>query len=376
MTLPTDPNQTGTPPPGFRDRAKVELAGMARWLQRSTSRENLVAGIKTLAWLVPLTLLIWIYAEREQVYTTEDRPVPIEVRSSDADRFVELRLPGRELAVTAQLSGPRGKVEEVEQRIARGDKVVITVPDSLSTGQVHELETAQQLAHNAIFASNGVSVSNCKPMRIPVYVDEYIEREVEVQAPSSANLVAPPIFEPRRVTVRAPRHVISQAEEQGNLAVYADLAGAGLLDKPGPHEGVTLRVQAPLLPRENVTYTPSSVKATFEIKQADQKYTIPSVAIFISGPRNLLKRYNVECADTLANVTVIGPPDQIDLLRREDSPKPKAELEVSRDDLPAGVVHTGRLRFLFPDRADGVRVSPEDAQRAVEYKLVEQAPEQ
>ena len=37
------------------------------------TRENLVNFARTMAWVVPLTILIWVYAEREQVATAPGR---------------------------------------------------------------------------------------------------------------------------------------------------------------------------------------------------------------------------------------------------------------------------------------------------------------
>ena len=41
----------------------------AEWTRFTSgfTRENIISNLKTLAWVVPLTLLIWIWAEREQV---------------------------------------------------------------------------------------------------------------------------------------------------------------------------------------------------------------------------------------------------------------------------------------------------------------------
>src|SRR6478735_8471482 len=77
----------------------------SRW-QRFVSRftrENVISHLKTLAWVVPLTLLIWIYAEREQVDTPEDVAVPFELFSVDRGRVVSLPAPqDKNLILTLQ----------------------------------------------------------------------------------------------------------------------------------------------------------------------------------------------------------------------------------------------------------------------------------
>src|SRR5205807_2622098 len=55
------------------------------------TRENVISNLKTLAWVVPLTLLIWIYAEREQVATTKDVAVPFDMVSLDPNVAIRVR---------------------------------------------------------------------------------------------------------------------------------------------------------------------------------------------------------------------------------------------------------------------------------------------
>ena len=65
-------------------------------------------------------------------------------------------------------------------------------------------------------------------------------------------------------------------------------------------------------------------------------------------------------------MTVIGPPDQIARLDHDESLKPRAILEYSKDDLPVGTPRSKLLKFEFPDAISDVHVSPEDAQRIVD----------
>src|SRR5262245_54271770 len=141
MTLPTSDSaakRTTAPSHPILDYARRAPGAWVRWAQRMVARENLLAGLKTSLWLVPLTVLIWLYAEREQIYIAPDRTIPILVISGSNDRFVELKLPMNDKSVMATLSGPRGRVEEILQRIApTGDSpaVVITIDQTLAAGE-------------------------------------------------------------------------------------------------------------------------------------------------------------------------------------------------------------------------------------------------
>jgi hypothetical protein len=91
------------------------------------------------------------------------------------------------------------------------------------------------------------------------------------------------------------------------------------------------------------------------------------------------KQYSVDGApETIQNVTVTGPPDKIALLKRamEDPGAATyyAVLEVQSEDRPpegqnVGPVRTRQLNFEAGLPA-GVRPSPEDLKRTVDFKLV------
>jgi hypothetical protein len=248
---------------------------------------------------------------------------------------------------------------------------VITIEQNLAAGETTWLDTAQLLASTPVFARSGVTITNCKPAQIPVFVDEYKDFEAEVQAPKSVtNLVGTPIFEPPKVRIRAPA---SKLPYPPPSAVFADIPSTGLQDKPGQHEA-TVRVNAPQLTREGITYMPSTVKANFEVRQPNETKVFSSVVIYPIGTANVQKKYFAQCADTLPNVTVVGPPDQIAQLNQPDK-QPRAILEFSREDLPAGTPRTKKVRFEFPKDLPDVHESQEDAQRTVEYTLVERQPE-
>jgi hypothetical protein len=370
-----------TPPPipirlnSLPNRARDQFGRVSRWLKDCFERDNLVAGLKTLLWLVPMTLLIWVYAEREQVLPLKDQTIPIDVRS-DEGLYVRLTLSGSEKSIIADLAGPRSRLDEVRTAIEPQDgkaSVVVTIPDGLSPGRIHEPDIADLLNKLPLFERRGVTVSNCKPSNIQVFVDKFEEREFEVvKSESVANLASEPIFEPKLVRVRAPASAFKEAEASGPLRLVADLAGSGQLNIEGMHEA-TVRVSMPNLTSDAVTYSPASVKATFEVRSSSVRGKLASVPVFVLAPPTLWSRYEVQIqgGDVIFNVGVVGPADKIADLERPDSPiKPWAVLQVDSNDYPNP---KGPRRLKFDGLPDGVRVSDEDQQRTVEFKLVPKA---
>src|SRR5438128_11984242 len=99
----------------WRDDVSAEWT---RWINRFT-RENVISGVKTLAWVVPLTLLIWIYAEREQVQPAKDVSVPFELVNPDLNRVVTLK-PPQDKNLILELQGPQGRLQELLNKLHGG----------------------------------------------------------------------------------------------------------------------------------------------------------------------------------------------------------------------------------------------------------------
>src|SRR5438094_5206075 len=97
----------------WRDSTVSELR---RWRENVT-REQVISNLKTLAWVIPLTLLIWIYAEREQVGTMKDVSVPFEL-ATDPNRSVSLAetRPPQDKNLILEIQGPQARLQEVKQK--------------------------------------------------------------------------------------------------------------------------------------------------------------------------------------------------------------------------------------------------------------------
>jgi hypothetical protein len=357
-------------PSELRRQMNESIRAAHRWFQRSLSREGAIAGLKTLAWLAPLTLLIWIYAEREQTDRVENQTIPIEVTAgNNPNLFVVLKEPS-DKTVVAQLNGPKFRLEEMQKRISPRNQqasVVIPIDPGLSPAQEYPqeypLDTATAILSSQVFADSGVTVTDCRPAKLHVFVDEFVERDAEVRAPESVtNLVGSPIFTPSMIRIRAPRSRFPATAP----VVYADLTSGGLTERPGERKA-TVRVSSNV-PGDNVTYSQNTVSADFAVRSLDQPEpkSIPSIAVTVDKPASFEKRFRVDCKPTLANVPVWGPRDQLDLLDKEP---PNAVLEV-RSVANAGTPQQAVLKFRFPDGAKDVRVDSVFANQAFEYTLV------
>ena len=360
---------TAPSPPRAVDYGHAEPSALGRWLWQTFRRENLLSGLRTLSWVAPLTILIWVYAEREQEFSQSDVVIPLEVKSADPTRVVTLRMP-RDGNVQAVLAGPRAQVEKVIELIRPRESeagVIIQVDRRFQPGTDHTLSTLNVLNDSPVFKSHGVSVRDAKPGNLSINVDEITEQEVEVRVPPSVTNLSAHAFEPHTVKVRGPRAVLENRNQVQPWAVYADLARRGELNTPGEHTINAVRVFVE--PESSaITISPPVVKATIEVNQAEVRYQIPSMPVWFTVSPNLdLQRYKVELTSpVITDVWVVGPQAQIDMLRNERF-LPKARFQVSRDDINLPQ-REAPLEFDLPQ---GVKLAPESGNRTVSFKVVE-----
>jgi hypothetical protein len=359
----------------------------AEWSRFVTgfTRENAISRLKTLAWVVPLTLLIWIYAEREQVRPANDVSVPFELINNNPDRSVWL-MPPQDKNLVLELHGPQGRLESVLNDIRGGKEpegLRLEVPANLEINREHSIDALPLVRNQRLFVDNGIFVVACQPARLRVQVDQLVEREAKiVKPPSARNLDA--TFIPPTVKIRGPLSLfmrvdaMSRPEGESGLVAYADLSAEALKQPgtyklPGPGLPDVLLRKPPELDDERVTIvTPQTkIQATVEVRQADKTLRIASMPVTLDTPDGLLEKYKVtEFRGALQNVTVIGPPLIIDQLEKPDfEPRPKARVQVTQQDA-TGERRSKPVKYDLPK---GVDVVEADRNRTVEFRLVDRA---
>jgi hypothetical protein len=363
---------TPPPPVDTPHRVREEMTHFRRWVRRNTSRDAIVSSLKTLAWVVPLTLLIWVYAEREQETPQRDVPILISVKSNDPNRVVKLT---KDIVVQADLRGPRSQLDTVRAELAKSNEsqaIRIDIPNSLPTGLADI--PVQQIENAPLFVDNGIKVENIHPGTVQVLIDKLDTRElpVEVRPADSAALSSHPVFTPATVKLRAPLQVIESYEGKGELKVYADIAVLDVLQQPGTHENVPNIPLVTPVKDDNVSLSQTTVKGSIEVKAADAHDTLNSLPVWVGGAPPVMRDYEVQLTQpVITNVTVTGPADKIQELMKPDSPmraEARAWLIVTREDTrTVGTVQSKKLLYVLPK---GVTVSPQDEGRLFEFKLV------
>jgi hypothetical protein len=289
----------------------------SRFTRHLPSGEQLLSFLRTLVWVAPLTLLIWIYAEREQTVTVPSAPFPIEVKTTAANHIVTLTYPQDGMLVP-EFSGPRAKIDRVKELLvpkAEGAAVQLFIDPQFGPN-THDLLTVSQLNNHPLFKNNGITVKSCQPPFLKVRVDVMKDDELKVVATPEIRrlLKEDPVFSPPTVRVRGPSQHFEDAMYNSKYYLEAQIPAEQLKNKTGP---VTLEsVPIKWFYKDHVLFATQTVKATLSLKQSDVEYKIPSLSVRQELPPGL-DDVKVDYPGTIANVTVIGPPDQIERIKKE-----------------------------------------------------------
>jgi hypothetical protein len=330
--------------------------GTARlWARDTFSRDQLVAGLKQLAWVAPLTVLIWVYAEREQ-QIPRSMPIPIVARSSSPQFHARLADPANGL-VQVTLRGPRSRIEQVENQVGLKDPVVADVGHNGRTG-IQSIPVATILSQDARF--RGLTMTSGTPS-VDVDVNPIDEESLTVKLrPEDAGQVQDPVFTPNRVKVRIPRHVARAARDanQGQLVAYAEL---GKLT-PGTSAQSNVRIVIAGADPDEVRVDPPTVSASFNVRAADEVMDIDSVPVIIKAVQTVTNQYDIKFTPaTVFNVKVEGPREAIEQLRSRAT-RVEAGISITGEDVGS---ENKNIEFVLPP---GVRIHP-DSQHETSVKL-------
>ncbi|MCS7032462.1 MAG: hypothetical protein NZ561_00530 [Phycisphaerae bacterium] len=348
----------------FRISDRLSEAGpsLLQRLRAQVSLANLWMALRTLAWLAPLTILVWFYAARS-ISTSYTMDLRLRIQSADPNRHVTIEDPpdGR---IKVEIVGPQAEVDRLKRA---GTDLNVVLQATQILGAQNPPGPVLLREGTDLFRRANVRVQRTEPPQVALYVDELVERQVPVRPPESIRNLQSAVFDPPTVTVRAPARRFAAAEAAGGLFAEADLAGLPQLREPGKKDPITVPVRCAL-----GTPTPGSVVATLDVRSDDVTVMLSSVPVFASVPPSFADEYRLTLNPPfIANVRVIGPPEQIALLQREGGFPYRAQLDFLpselTQDLPIGRARTKKPTFILPE---GVRVDPAEMDRiAVEWSL-------
>lgn len=305
-----------------------------RWFRDTFSREQLLSSLRSLVWVLPLTVLIWIYAEREQV-DEKAAQFPIEVKSGAPGEVA--RLPdGRSITVMATLKGPKARVGQAVEALQAGVPVQVFIGGGRPPGS-HDVEIMPLIERDLRIGDNGLTVVSCEPKILRVDVDTIREDvlDVKIDPDLAARLLnGPALFDPPQVRVSAPSAAFANAKGRP----YAEAILPPDMTTPGRHGPQSVQVKVHGLAGPDVTLRQASVRATVDVRDADERMELKSVPLTILILPELGKSFDVKLErDFILNVPVYGSPDAVRKLKSgELLPMLDAFVKITREDTAAG----------------------------------------
>src|SRR5436190_5684872 len=227
--------------------------------QAHIEHHSRLGAIKTFLWVAPLTVLIWIYAEREQIDKADGVRVPIKLVSKSTDRIITITDPTDRM-VLLDIQGPKASLNELRDVLAKAPLEVYITPEVGYQGDISLLEP---ITKSELFKTYAASVTAARPP-VKIKVEAKSAKRIQVTRRPGDTFVSSVSFEPSTVIIEGPKSTLDSIKPE-NLIAYADLSD--LASKPpGTYtQHVPIALASPAI--EGVTMK-DSVRAKVEISKS------------------------------------------------------------------------------------------------------------
>lgn len=275
---------------------------------------------KSIFLVTAITLLIWLWAEGENV-----RPYQLNGEIT----FVGPQ--GKALILTPQQADPSftitirsnvNKREEAKRLLEAGPIEIDVVEDPDQPSVMRNVDLLERLRNNPEFLNAGITISDVRPQSMAVEVERLQDVTLPIRVDTGdIELASPPTLDVTEAVVRV-------------RAKFADtLAGESLLASPDPTRLRTLNVNEPhtfgpvplTMP---ATYAhrveaiePANVRVTLTIRSQTDRLTLERVTVMTILPASQVGRFNIQLDDRnrfLRNIEISGPTDIINRIRNKE----------------------------------------------------------
>ncbi len=323
----------------------------------SFSVTNMWSTLKTIGLVIVITVLIWLWAEAENLRRVTMTP-RLQFPAVSGDLVVRVDDPDwRAESVTVRLEGPTAAIDDAE-RVLRSP-VVITpgVPGFPAEPGEHTLRVADLLRQHPELSRIGITITDTQPATIDVRVARLVTRELPVRADLTGIEVEGDVtIRPSTVSVTMPEAAAAAIGERGTVGGGAGGAQAIAVISENDRrqlredgaQTVTASIVLPevLADFEPVTVTPEQVRVTLRTRKQQDEIVVPSVPVWITMPNTEGTGWDIRVhTPIIRNVTVRGPAAEIAKVRSREL-LPIAFVVLSSDDLEEGVTST--IAFFAP----------------------------
>ncbi len=353
----TKPSKASAHAPAMPGKWQRLAISARRWMRETFSREQLASGLKQLAWVAPLTLLIWVYAEQEQQITRVVR-FPVETHTSNSNMIVRLSDPS-DGYVSAELLGPRARLEQLSNELS-ARSVRFEVDPNLKEG-TRQIPLPSLIKGDARF--DGVLMKSSQPPLVSVIVNAVEEVIVPVEIrDEDKSRFEQVVFNPPTVKVRMSKTALDLVGRQ--ITAHADLTPIAR-QSSGPKSNVPgVRVILEKTNPEDVSkIEPETVSVSAVVREVDKSHPIDTLPLDVSGATKTLTGLKITQEKySLFNVVVTGPAEAIAEIEKNVAANVKAYFTVVSSDVGAESLQK-EVWFVLPagvkvKSVDGVPILP------------------
>lgn len=280
-----------------------------RRLRRTFSIDRIRSIGSTLVWVVPITILIWVWALREQSSELEFVQT-FNVSSAEPNYAVSVVGPSQ---VRLRIEGPSVRLAETKNRMESVPLNLVLAP-TFQPGE-YDVDVLQLLPRPNPFAENGVTVLSAQPALIHVKVDKIVEVPVRIELPRDlVGIIDTSAFVPDAVIAKGPEATINALRDRDELRVEVDIdpAGPDIAALPAGQRKVLTNVK--LRPIKGVTLSRTVIDSATLVKArlVEESYRIPAIVLRTDMPAAVAANGpQLSIVSTLTNIDIVGPVSEI-----------------------------------------------------------------
>lgn len=293
--------------------------------------------LETILAVTIITILIWLYAEGENIKPYLNHSVQIKfVAPEGQDLAIEPHEPVR---IVMRFEASSGQYQYVQQLTKNTLEIVVT--DKLSDSPFQTVVLKDILAASKL-GDLGIINIEATPATMKIRVEPIVSREMEIVLNPTDLLdiqfAQPPAIDPLKIPVRLPA---SLAEKTNGYKLIANLDELEMskLEVNVPHT-MPVPLHLPLVMEDKfVSLSQPTTTVTFTIRKQTDTISLTSIPIHINAPPMLLKRYNIDLPEeqmVVRDVKLSGPSDIMEKIRTNQI-KVWAELRPTADELESGI---------------------------------------
>lgn len=297
---------------------------------------------KTFVLVTFVTALIWIFAEGESLTRRSLKADVLFETDSAGGRVVAVTDGAWRDKVDIIVQGTASAVTEAESVLRRAIKLRPGMTGIPAQSGEFTIDLEAALSDVAELSGAGVTIARADPASVTVHIDQLLEKTLPVvlEAPG-VDIDGPAELAPTTVKLRLPEQdaALLSADTPARVRIPAETL-AKLV--PGRKESIaSLPIELPnaVAGARFTKFEPATASVSITLRNNTSSYKLASVPVFVKLAAVELGKWDISINEAdrfLTDVTVSGPSDLVERVRRQDL-KVTATVPLSFEELERGI---------------------------------------